>query len=168
MRVIALSISSALQAGSSTLSRMPIHPREAHTLDITGGCFCGQITYAATVDPSQVFICHCTDCQRNSGTAYGVVVSVAPGQFRLLSGTLKTIDKLADSGTTRVLAFCPDCGTRIHATSAGDPDGFMGLRLGTVDQREQLPPVAQVFCRSALSWVTDLQALPRFEGSRIG
>lgn len=134
-------------------------------MNITGGCFCGQITYAATIDPAQVFICHCTDCQRNSGTAYGVVVSVAPGQFHLSSGRLKTCDKVADSGNIRVLAFCPDCGTRIHATSKGDPQGFMGLRLGTVDQRAQLTPAAQVFCRSALGWVQDLNRIPAWPGS---
>ena len=137
-------------------------------MNITGGCFCGHVTYRATVDPAQVFICHCTDCQRHSGTAYGVVVGVEAGQFQQLSGVLKTYDKIADSGTVRVLAFCPECGTRIHATSAGEPDGFMGLRLGTVDQRDRLPPTAQVFCRSALGWVADLNAVPRFEGSKSG
>ena len=45
-------------------------------MEITGGCFCGHVTYAATVDPEQVYICHCSDCQRHSGAAYGVVVGV--------------------------------------------------------------------------------------------
>jgi hypothetical protein len=135
-------------------------------MKVTGGCFCGHITYEADVDPQQVLICHCSDCQRHSGAAYGVVVGVEAGNFRLLSGTLKTFDKIADSGTTRALAFCPECGTRIHATSAGDPDGFMGLRLGTVDQRDRLTPKAQVFCRSAQAWVADLRGIPRFEGSK--
>ncbi len=88
---------------------------------------------------------------------------MADRRFRLLSGTLKTFDKVADSGTVRALAFCPECGTRIHATSVGDPDGFMGLRLGTVNERDRLAPTAQAFCRSAQGWVTDLRAIPRFE-----
>ncbi len=134
-------------------------------MDVTGGCFCGHVTYAATVDPEQVYICHCSDCQRHSGAAYGVVVGVVERRFRLLSGTLKTFDKVADSGTVRALAFCPECGTRIHATSVGDPDGFMGLRLGTVHQRDRLTPTAQAFCRSAQGWVTDLRSIPRFEGN---
>lgn len=132
-------------------------------MQVTGGCFCGHVTYAATVDPGRVYICHCTDCQRHSGAAYGVVVGVVDQRFRLLSGTLKTFDKLADSGTVRALAFCPECGTRIHATSVGDPDGFMGLRLGTVNERDQLTPKAQAFCRSAQHWVMDLRPIPRFE-----
>jgi hypothetical protein len=91
-------------------------------------------------------------------------MNVTGGCFRLLSGALKAFDKIADSGTVRVLTFCPECGTRIHATSAGDPDGFMGLRLGTVDQCDQLTPVAQAFCRSEQGWVADLAPIPRFEG----
>jgi hypothetical protein len=133
-------------------------------MNVTGGCFCGYVTYEATVDPAQVYICHCTDCQRHSGAAYGVVVGVEAGKFRLLSGMLKSFDKTADSGTIRVLTFCPECGTRIHATSAGDPDGFMGLRLGTVDQCDRLKPVAQAFCRSEQGWVADLRSIPRFAG----
>ena len=129
-------------------------------MNVTGGCFCCHVSYEAAVDPAQVYICHCTDCQRHSGAAYGVVVAVEAGSFRLLSGALKTFDKIADSGTVRALAFCPECGTRIHATSAGDPDGFMGLRLGTVDQRDQLKPVAQAFCHSAQDCVMDLRAIP--------
>jgi len=134
-------------------------------MEVTGGCFCGHVTYAATVDPEQVYVCHCSDCQRHSGAAYGVVVGVVDRRFRLLSGTLKSFDKLADSGTVRALAFCPECGTRIHATSVCDPDGFMGLRLGTVNERDRLTPKAQAFCRSAQDWVTDLRSIPRFEGN---
>ena len=130
-------------------------------MNVTGGCFCGHITYQATVDPAQVYICHCTDCQRHSGAAYGVVVGVPGGQFQLLTGTLKTFNKIADSGNVRVLAFCPECGTRIHATPDGNPDGFMGLRLGTVNERAQLKPVAQAFCDSAQDWVMDLRTIPR-------
>jgi len=142
--------------------------REDAAMHVTGGCFCGQVRYEAEVDPAQVFICHCTDCQRHSGTAYGVVVAVPPGGFRLLRGSLKTFDKTADSGRVRVLSFCPDCGTRIHATAKGDPEGFTGLRLGTVDQRAELRPVAQVFCRSALGWVQDLGGVPAYPGGRPG
>ncbi len=129
-------------------------------MNVTGGCFCGHVTYEATVDAQQVYICHCTDCQRHSGTAYGVVVAVLDQQFRLLSGTLKTFDKIVDSGTVRALAFCPECGTRIHATSVGDPGDFMGLRLGTVNQRDRLTPKGQFFGHSAQDWVMDLRDIP--------
>ena len=132
-------------------------------MKVDGACFCGHVTYEAEVDPDRVAICHCTDCQTHSATAYGVVVGVVDGQFRLLSGTLKVFDKTADSGTVRALAFCPECGTRIHATTVGEGSPFFGLRLGTVRQRDRFTPKMQVFCRSAQDWVQDLTSVPRFE-----
>ena len=132
-------------------------------MKIDGGCLCRHITFQAEVDPDKVAICHCTDCQTNSGTAFGVVVGVTDGQFRLLSGTLKTFEKIADSGTRRALAFCPECGTRIHAQTVGEGSSFFGLRLGTVTQRDQLTPKMQVWSRSAQDWLEELASIPKFE-----
>lgn len=132
-------------------------------MKVDGGCFCGHVTYEAEVDPATTSICHCTDCQTHSATAYGVVVGVVDEQFRLLSGTLKVYDKTADSGAIRALAFCPECGTRIHATTVGEGSPFFGLRLGTVRQRDRFTPKIQVFCRSAQDWVEDLTSVPRFD-----
>ncbi len=125
-------------------------------MKVDGACFCGNVTYQAEVDPATTAICHCTDCQTNSATAYGVVVGVVDKQFRLLSGTLKVFNKTADSGTVRALALCPECGTRIHATTVGEGSPFFGLRLGTVRQRNRFTPKIQVFCRSAQDWVTHM------------
>ena len=128
---------------------------------VDGACLCGQITYEAEIDPERVAICHCTDCQVNSGTAFGVVAGVVDGKFTLLSGTLKEYTKIAESGRTRVLSFCPDCGTRIHAHTPGDPDAFFGLRAGSIRQRASLQPKIQAWCQSALPWVSDLTTVPR-------
>ena len=133
-------------------------------MQVEGGCLCGHIEYKAGVDPDKVAICHCTDCQTNSGTAYGVVVAVVNEDFRLLRGELKTYEKIAESGTVRVLAFCPECGTRIYANTPGDRSKYFGLRLGTVRQRDQLKPRVQVWCKSALEWVHDLGHIPQFDG----
>ena len=132
-------------------------------MKIDGGCFCNYVTYGAEVDPKRVAICHCTDCQTHSGTAYGVVVGIIDEQFHLLSGTLKTYEKIAESGTVRALTFCPECGTRIYAKTVGEGSSFFGLRVGTVHQRDQLKPNAKVWYRSAQVWVKDLTSIPNFE-----
>jgi Glutathione-dependent formaldehyde-activating enzyme len=59
------------------------------TMKVTGGCHCGQITYEAEVDPATVRVCHCTDCQRLTGTAFRTNISSLPGTFVLKSGTPK-------------------------------------------------------------------------------
>jgi len=128
-------------------------------MKIDGRCLCGHITYRAEIDPEMVAICHCTDCQTHSASAYGVVAAITGG-FELLTGTMKTYEKIADSGTRRGLTFCPECGTRIYAKTVGEGMGFWGLRVGTITQRAELPPRLQVWCDSALPWVADLRDLP--------
>ena len=99
-------------------------------MKVEGGCFCQSVRYEAVVDPETVAICHCTDCQTHSGAAYGVVVGILEEEFHLLSGELKIYKKVADSGTVRALAFCPDCGTRLYAKTVGEGSTFFGLRVG--------------------------------------
>jgi hypothetical protein len=128
-------------------------------MNVDGKCLCGHIAYRATVNPDDVIICHCTDCQNHSATAYGVVVGVVDNQFKLLSGTLKIYTKTASSGRLRALNFCPECGTRIFANAPDDRTAFFGLRLGTITQRAALPPQRQAWCNSALPWVQDLSRI---------
>lgn len=127
---------------------------------VDGGCLCGFVRYEAEIDVERVAICHCNDCQVNSGTAFGLVAGVVDGGFRLLSGELKAYNKIAESGRTRTLSFCPTCGTRIHACTEDDPTAFFGLRVGTIRQRASLSPTVQVWCQSALPWASDLSSIP--------
>ena len=136
-------------------------------MNVTGHCFCGHIQYTATVNEEFVAICHCTSCQRNSGTAYGVVVGIVDDSFKLLSGTLKSYESYADSGTLRSRTFCAECGTRIYAKSVGEGSPFVGLRVGTCDQRDQLTPSIQMWCRSAQPWAL-LDSIPQHEKQDIG
>ncbi len=132
-------------------------------MKVDGACLCGYITYKAEINPENVGICHCTDCQTNAGAAYGVVVGVEDGKFELLSGKLKIYEKIAESGTIRALSFCPECGTRIHAKTVGEGSPFFGLRVGSVRQRDKLKPKRQSWCRSAQDWVGDLSSIPQFD-----
>lgn len=129
---------------------------------VDGACLCGHVTFEAEIHPGQVFLCHCTDCQTQSG-AFRAIVRATPGSFVLESGTLKTWEKTADSGRTRRLAFCPECGTSIYGGPGEGEDGVTSLRVGAIRQRAELRPVAQVWYRSAQPWVEHLGELPRLE-----
>ena len=131
-------------------------------MNVTGKCFCGYVTYKAKIDPDRVVVCHCSDCQQHSGAAFGVVVSVVNEQFELISGQLKSYVKVADSGNTRELTFCPECGTRVYAKNTGENSGFFGLRYGTIEQRNQLTPKIQVWCRSSQNWAM-LDSIPKLD-----
>ncbi|MCA8926515.1 MAG: GFA family protein [Alphaproteobacteria bacterium] len=133
-------------------------------MHIDGQCFCGHVAYEAEADPARTVVCHCTDCQTHSASAFGVVVPVRVADFRLTAGTLKTWVKTAESGNRRALTFCPECGTRIHGgpeqPAAGD---VFSLRVGTIRQRAAFVPQRQVWCRSRQPWTLDLAAIPGTE-----
>ena len=76
-------------------------------MKIDGGCHCGYITYVAEIDPDTVGICHCTDCQTLSGSAFRTSVRAAKDAFSLRSGQPKIYVKTAESGNKRAQAFCP-------------------------------------------------------------
>jgi hypothetical protein len=133
---------------------------EKTSMHIEGSCHCGYITYEAEVNPEDVRICHCTDCQTLSGSAFRTNVPARKEGFKILTGQPKVYIKTAESGNKRAQAFCPECGTHIYAASPTDPQEF-GIRIGTCRQKAALPPKKQGWCRSALSWVADVQSLPQ-------
>ena len=138
-----------------------IRPDGRRKMHVTGRCFCGDVQYEAEVNEKQVGICHCTSCQRNSGTAFRVTVYGDGENFRLISGELSTFEHVADSGATRSRAFCPKCGTHIYVRSIGGGGIPMwGFRVGTIDQRDKLVPNAQGWCRSAQPWAI-IESLPQ-------
>ena len=112
-------------------------------MKVTGRCHCGQISFEAEIDPAQVRICHCTDCQTLTGTASRTTVPSLPSSFVLKSGTPKIYIKTAESGNKRVHAFCPECGTPIYAAAPGANLPSHGLRVGTLDRRAELRPTRQ-------------------------
>tara|TARA_X000001036_G_scaffold410457_1_gene422357 strand:- start:122 stop:532 length:411 start_codon:yes stop_codon:yes gene_type:complete len=132
-------------------------------MDVDGKCLCGKIQYEAEIDPNTTTICHCTDCQINSGTAFGYVVGAVNDSFKLLSGEMSFFIKSADSGAKRELAFCGNCGTRIYARPVDGKSSFFGLRVGTIRQRWDLQPKRQVWKRSCLDWVKLIETEQTFE-----
>lgn len=131
-------------------------------MKVTGRCFCEHIRYKATVKENLVIVCHYTSCQRHSASAYGVVVGVTEDSFVLDSGRLKFYASVADSGSVRSRTFCPECGTRIDARTIGEGTSFVGLRVGTVDQRDLLQPHVQIWCRSDQPLAL-IDSIPRYE-----
>jgi hypothetical protein len=131
------------------------------TMKVHGQCHCGAIEYEADVDPARVTICHCTDCQNLTGTAFRVTVPAAKEAFTLRRGTPKIYLKTtAESGLPRVQAFCDHCGTPIYAAAAHNAQSY-GLRVGALAERAELAPRQQKWCRSALPWSMDIAGLPR-------
>ena len=132
-------------------------------MKIDGRCHCGYVSYEAEIDPEKVMICHCTDCQTLSGSAFRTVAPTRKDTFKLLSGELKIYVKTGESGTKRPQAFCPECGTPIYSSIVGEGPKVHVIRVGTARQRDELIPKVQLWFRSAQHWVTDLGSIPKVE-----
>lgn len=130
-------------------------------MKISGQCHCGAVSFTADVDPSKVLVCHCSDCQQFSGAPFRAVLPTPVDQVTL-QGQAKHCVKVADSGTRRVQAFCPECGTQLYATEPEQPQ-VMNLRVGCIRERAQLAPARQIWGTSAMPWVGQMQATPLHE-----
>jgi hypothetical protein len=132
-------------------------------MKVDGACHCGFIIVEAEIDPEKVSICHCTDCQTVSSSAFRVSVPAA-GNATKVTGEPAIYVKTAESGNPRAQGFCPKCGTPIYSTTPGDgPKQFYMLRLGILRQRDQLSPKRQIWFRSSQPWLAGLTDLPKIE-----
>ena len=133
-------------------------------MKVEGQCHCGAIAFEAQVQPGSMTVCHCTDCQTHSGSAFRANISAPAASFRLLKGEPRTYIKTAASGARRVLAFCANCGSPLYACAEQNPTAY-SLRIGTLKQRHEIgPPQRQIWTQRRLAWVELPQDVPSFEG----
>jgi hypothetical protein len=133
-------------------------------MKIDGGCSCGAIKIEGEADPEKTQICHCTDCQTSTGTAFRVSIPVPGNTFKMTGQPNIYVKTTADSGKPRVQAFCGNCASPIYSTTPGEGvQPSYTVRVGILRQRDQLVPRRQNWFRSARSWVLGLDAVPKNE-----
>ncbi len=110
-------------------------------MKVDGACHCGSITIEGDADPEKVAICHCSDCQTSTGTAFRISVPIPGAKFKMTGQPAIYLKTTADSGKPRLQAFCPRCGSPIYSTTPGDGiQPSYTVRVGILRQRDQLPP----------------------------
>jgi hypothetical protein len=127
-----------------------------------GGCECGELRYAISGEPVVTVACHCTQCQRQSGSAFGMTMVVRTDAFRWLSGRAQVFVTKADSGTRKECVFCGRCGIRIYNALGESPAGF-NMKPGTLDDTAWFSPALQVWIASKQPWVSLLENIPSFD-----
>jgi hypothetical protein len=129
-------------------------------MKIDGACACGAIRIEGEADPEKTQICHCTDCQTGTGSAFRVSVPVPGASFRMSGQPTSYVKTTADSGNPRVQAFCPRCGSPIYSTSPGEgTQASYMVRVGILRQRREFMPKKQNWFRSSLPWLGGLGAI---------
>ena len=140
-----------------TLRALPGEPE----MKVTGGCHCGHITYEAEVDPATVRVCHCTDCQRLTGTAFRTNISAQPETFKLKGGMPKNYVRTAESGHKCAHAFCRNVARRSMSHQQSRPVRLSAGARRDRPARQFGPPSQQIWCCSVLPWSMDLRAVEK-------
>lgn len=98
----------------------------------TGGCQCGAVRYACDAEPLALYVCHCTECRRQSASAFGMSLTMPAGTMRVTKGTPNFWTRHANSGRRVRCAFCPACGSRLWH-EALDSD-YLSIKAGSLDE----------------------------------
>jgi hypothetical protein len=134
-------------------------------MKLEGGCLCGKVRYSGEAEPIFVGVCHCTNCQKSSGTAFNAVVAV-PKPAVSLTGTVSTYEGKGDTGNAVYKQFCPECGSPIAEEAAVMADVVM-IMVGTLDDPSVAQPAMQIYCDSAQPWALlegGIQRFPKMPG----
>ncbi|WP_242128219.1 GFA family protein [Sphingobium sp. Sx8-8] len=126
-----------------------------------GGCLCGAIRYEIADDATPSAVCHCRNCQKQSGASFSINLLVSTADFTM-SGTPRRFIDTSDRGTEVHREFCGQCGSPLVSRSPARLDRI-AVKAGTLDDPSGLKPSIQVWCDSAQPWLSlpDLPSVAR-------
>ena len=113
-----------------------------HTLE--GSCQCGEVHYQIKGEPLVLYRCHCTECQKQSGSGFGMSMWVRNDDFKILRGSLKHFHRIADSGGKMECFFCSNCGVRIYHKTLNKKRDYIVLKPGTLHDTQALQPTVDI------------------------
>jgi hypothetical protein len=119
---------------------------------ISGGCQCGACRYEIAAPPTEIDVCHCRECRKQSASAFGITVVVPAGAFRLTQGATASWTRRTDTGNTLECRFCPTCGSRMVHVSSGYPDSVF-VKGGSLDEPPDLTGAVHIWASRKLAGV---------------
>nr|WP_256372982.1 GFA family protein [Pseudoruegeria sp. HB172150] len=124
-------------------------------MPLTGGCQCGALRYRITAAPVTCYACHCTLCQRQSGSGFGMSLQ-CPDDSVELEGPSASLEWTGGSGRLSRHTFCPACGVRVTHQIEGSP--VIVIKPGTLDDTSWLRPAGHIFTATRQPWVPEPSA----------
>ncbi len=118
-----------------------------------GGCACGAVRYRLETAPYFVNCCHCSWCQRETGSAFAVNAMIESDRVTLLRGQTETVLTASASGKGQKIVRCPQCRVALWSHYAGGGDFIGFVRVGTLDNAADFPPDAHIFTSTRQPWV---------------
>jgi hypothetical protein len=118
-----------------------------------GGCTCRTIRYRLTGTPLIVHACHCTWCQRETGSAHALNALYEADRVEHTAGEPELILTPSASGRGQTIARCPVCKNAVWSNYPQAGAAVRFVRVGTMDNPAACPPDIHIFTASKLPWV---------------
>ncbi|WPN49506.1 MULTISPECIES: GFA family protein [unclassified Pseudomonas] len=119
---------------------------------LNGSCLCGNVQYSTLAVPLMTAVCHCKDCQKQSGSAFSVNVVVPADGFEVQGQSLSSYSSKGGSGLPVQRFFCSHCGSALYTSLMAMP-GLFAVKAGTLSDASTLTPALNMWCASAQPWV---------------
>jgi hypothetical protein len=116
-----------------------------------GACLCGDVAYSLSEDPLTLYACHCTDCQRETGSSFSLSMIARHEALRLVRGHPQEYAIETPDRRRKQSYFCSRCSTRLWGPSS--VSGLVVFGPGTLDDKSWLHPIGHIWTRSAQPWV---------------
>jgi hypothetical protein len=130
-----------------------------------GGCLCGAVRYVLKSDPQGTAVCHCTHCQKQSGSAFSFNLVMGEADYEQRGETVFYVDR-GDSGLPSHRHFCGRCGSAIVTKDPTLP-GKVLVKAGTLDSMEGLQPQIEIYTVHAVEWLAPVAGAARFARSPL-
>ena len=125
-----------------------------------GKCTCGYVRYRMTSRPLFVNCCHCTWCQRETGSAFAINAMIEANRVELLSGEPQVVDTPSNSGKGQKISRCPKCLVAVWSNYSGAGDAVRFVRVGTLLEPGKVPPDIHIFTSTKQPWVVIPPEMP--------
>ncbi|KAH0565732.1 hypothetical protein GP486_000874 [Trichoglossum hirsutum] len=127
----------------------------------TGSCWCGEVKYEYSGEPTMKVICHCLTCHKTGGGTHTVSALVPSTSFRVISGTPKAFTKQHESGMMLTINFCSTCGSTLWKKGDVGPLRELAIvEVGTLDDLgvlDGLRPQAELYTCYRAKWLGELE-----------
>ena len=128
-----------------------------------GHCACKGVSYEMRAEPLIVHCCHCTWCQRETGSAFVLNAVIEARHVAAVEGAPDIIETPSESGMGQRISRCPTCKVALWSVYSGMGEKFRFVRVGTLENAARFPPDVHIFTSTKLSWVQLSQDVPIFQ-----
>lgn len=127
----------------------------------SGSCLCGQVRFEIHGGFERFFLCHCSHCRKDSGSAHTANLFSSSARLKWLSGEDR-VHTYNLPATRHTRSFCAGCGSALPYADAAA--GFLAVPAGSLDSELRLRPDAHLFTASRAAWDQSLESMPAFPG----